>query len=276
MKNWISILLIMTTALCVDAQEAKTYQYKKLNGKLLELDVYQPSKKNATLAPVIVFFHGGGLVTGRKEQMRAQCVFFAERGFVAVSANYHLLAKGDPAAQSQVVQCIKDAKTAVRWVKKNAEKLGVDTSTLLLGGGSAGGFLATQVALNDDINEVSDNPEISTKVKALILYNPAYTPVKRFEPDVLNFVSETAPPSILFYGDQDKFLPGGEAFYNKLIYFNTPAELWFAKRENHGYFNKTGWNIATNIKAVNFLRRIGLAADSEEPEPSNFLLTAYQ
>lgn len=252
--------------------QVTTYSYKNVNGEQLKLDVYQSEIKSGQKSPVIILFHGGGLVTGNKEQMKVQCLFFSKRGFVTVSANYHLLPKGDPNAQSQVPQCIKDAKSAVRWVKENAEKLLVDTNMVLLGGGSAGGFLATEVALNNDINETSDNLKISTKAKALVLYNPAYIPEKRYNPSVLNFVSKSTPPSILFYGSEDKFKPGGEEFLKLLNQKDIASELWVAKGESHGFYNKEGWEQATNEKAINFLIKIGLAKGMQEKEPADFSL----
>lgn len=272
MKKISLIVVMMIAASCAFTQEISTYQYKNGNGEELKLDVYQPTTKSGHNAPVIILFHGGGLVTGNKEQMKEQCSFFSKRGFVAVSANYHLLPKDDPTAQSQVAQCIKDAKSAVRWVKENAKKLQVDTTMVLLGGGSAGGFLATEVALNNDINESSDNLAISTKAKALVLYNPAYIPEKRYNPSVLNFVSNSTPPSILFYGTEDKFKPGGEEFIKLLSEKNIVSELWVAKGEAHGFFNKNGWDKSTNIKAINFLRKIGLAQGTQEKDPADFLL----
>ncbi|WP_198342281.1 alpha/beta hydrolase [Pedobacter psychrophilus] len=271
MKKYALILFLMIATFTAFAQEVSTYQYKNINGEQLKLDVYQPSTKTGN-APVIIFFHGGGFVTGNKEQMKEQCLFFSERGFVTVSANYHLLPKGDPSAQSQVAQCIRDAKSAVRWIKENAEKLQLDTNMVLLGGGSAGGFLATEVALNNDINENSDNFKISTKAKALVLYNPAYIPEKRYNPNVLNLVNKLTPPSILFFGSEDKFKPGGEEFLKLLNQNKITSELWVAKGENHGFFNKEGWKEASNIKAINFLRKIGLAIGAQEKEPSDFAL----
>ncbi|OAQ37880.1 hypothetical protein A5893_16850 [Pedobacter psychrophilus] len=276
MKKYVFILFLMIATFFAFAQEVSTHQYKNINGEQLKLDVYQPTIKDAKKSSVIIFFHGGGLVTGKKEQMKEQCQFFSERGLVTVTANYHLLPKGDPNAQSQVEQCIRDAKSAVRWIKENAEKLQIDTNIVLLGGGSAGGFLATEVALNNDINEVSDNLKISTKVKALILYNPAYIPEKRYNPSVLNLVNKSTPPSILFFGSEDKFKPGGEEFLKLLNQHKIVSKLWVAKGENHGFFNKEGWKEASNVKAINFLRTIGLAKGAQEKEPSDFALIAIK
>lgn len=262
------ILLLIFVSQSIKAQKISTRVYKQIMGQDLSLDIYEPEKSvSPGKAPVIILFHGGGLVGGERSSLKYQCSFFAQRGLVAISPSYRLVPKGAQDIAAQVQLCIKDAKSAVRWVKQHGSELGIDTNRVFLGGGSAGGFLATEAALIDSINESSDDLRISTKARALILYNPAYIPETRYTPPSVNYISKASPPSILFYGNMDTYKPGGDNFYNKLAGLKIPAELWVAQGEKHAFYNKSGWNEATTRKAYNFLLKLKLLDGSRTAEP---------
>lgn len=271
-------IIIVLSILSPDiyAQKITTRVYKKIMGQDLSLDIYEPEAAIAPKKPVIILFHGGGLVGGDKKSLKYQCSFFANRGLVAISPSYRLVTKGAQDMESQVQQCIQDAKSAIRWVKQHAADFGIDSSMVFLGGGSAGGFLATEAALIDNINESSDDLKISTKAKALILYNPAYIPETRYTPSSVNYISKASPPSVLFFGSEDTYKPGGDKFYKELTKLKVPAELWVAKGEKHAFYNKTGWNEATTRKAYNFLLKMKLLKDDRSPESDTEYLLNLQ
>lgn len=234
------------------AQEKNTYVYKTVDEKELKLDVYLPDVPDLQVRPVIVFFHGGGFIIGSRSLHKYQCTYFAQRGMVAVSADYRLLSRGaDP--KTEVPKCIMDAKSAVRWVKQHAEKFNIDTNKLFLAGASAGGFLATAATLVQDVNENTDDLSISIDATALVLFNPAYTPETRYTPSMPSMVSKESPPAILFYGDQDRFKLGGDKFFNSLRQEKISASLWVAPGEDHSFYKLEGWNEATCNMAYNFL-----------------------
>ncbi len=251
------------------AQEKSTYVYKTVDKQRLKLDVYTPIASGQKQRPVIIFFHGGGFIIGTRELHKYQCAYFAQKGMVAVSADYRLLARGaNP--QTEVPKCIMDAKSAVRWVKQHAGKFNIDINRIFLSGASAGGFLATAAALNTDINEEADDLSITMNVAALILFNPAYTPEKRYTPSLLPYISRANPPTILFYGDQDKFKPGGDKFFNSLDKEKVVTEFWVARGETHSFYKKTGWNEETCRKAYNFLVKNKLIKGDREKDVPGF------
>jgi len=255
----------------IAAQQRSTHVYKTIAGKQLKLDVYTVETVGQTPKPVIIFFHGGGFIVGGRQLHADQCAYFVRKGIVAVSADYRLLAKGaNP--RTEVPKCIKDVKTAVRWVKLHAEEFNIDTSRVFLSGASAGGFLATAAALYRDINEDTDNLHVSVKAQALVLLNPAYTPQTRYTPSPEPYVSSACPPTIFFYGDQDKFKTGGKHFFNLLHQAAVPAEWWIADGENHSFYHKAGWNEAICKKSYNFLLKNELVMGEEEKEVPNFHL----
>ena len=101
--------------------------------------VYQPAVE--TPAPVLVFYHGGGWVTGTLDSVGSICRRLAERiGCVIVSVDYRL------APEHPFPAAVKDACDALEWVVENAAMLGIDRSSIAVGGSSAGGNLAAVAA----------------------------------------------------------------------------------------------------------------------------------
>jgi acetyl esterase/lipase len=107
--------------------------YKRVNGAVLTLDLYCPEKVSDRL-PVIVWIHGGGWRSGRKE--RCPAVALVQDGFAVASIDYRLTRTAPFPAQ------IEDCKAAVRWLRANAAKYNLDADRVGVWGMSAGGHLA--------------------------------------------------------------------------------------------------------------------------------------
>ena len=72
-------------------------------------------------------------------------------------------------------ECVQDGKSAVRWIRINAGRLGIDPDRIAAAGGSAGGHVAAATGICDGFDDSADkNPKISSKPNALILFNPVY------------------------------------------------------------------------------------------------------
>src|SRR6185503_3489625 len=93
----------------------------------------------------------------------------AARGMVAVTADYRVGSRH----QAKIVDCIRDAKSAVRYLRANAARLGIDPGRIAAGGGSAGGHLAAATGVIAALDEPAGNPAISSRPDALVLFNPA-------------------------------------------------------------------------------------------------------
>ena len=109
------------------------------NGKDL-LDIYMPEAADGV--PVIVFFHGGALRIGSKEFGRVVASRFVSAGIGVVSANYRLTPTVMHPAH------VRDAAAATAWVVKNIRRYGGDPGKVYVAGHSAGGYLATLLALD--------------------------------------------------------------------------------------------------------------------------------
>jgi lysophospholipase L1-like esterase/pimeloyl-ACP methyl ester carboxylesterase len=154
--------------------------------KLL-VDIYSPTADTLKKRPLVVFIHGGGFVNGDKGS--GYPILFstglAKRGYVSSSINYRLgieKPKNDTSYFESMYRGVQDAKAAIRFFRKNAEKYGIDTSRIYVMGGSAGSKVAMHLAYLDQ-NEVppyinttklgalegkSGNEGYSSKVKAVV------------------------------------------------------------------------------------------------------------
>ena len=180
--GWLAFLLPWVSALAANAPEeivTKTMTYKQVAGRELQVDVFQPSGSAPAgrPRPAIAFFHGGGWVFGDRTEFHGACRRYAEKGFVTFSFQYRLSIKADgsyPHPQVTLVESVKDARSAIRWLRANAAALGVDPRQIVVGGQSAGGQLAWSTVLCDGINEATDDLAISPCPTALLLYSSNY------------------------------------------------------------------------------------------------------
>ncbi len=144
-------------------------EYKNSAGSGLQLFYQLPNKIKPTKKyPVIIFIHGGAWTGGSASTFFSYAAYFAARNMVGVSIDYRLIKQpGD-----DIINCIADCKSAIRFIKKNAAPLHIDTNKIVICGESAGGHLAASMELLDGFNTESDDVAISTKPAALILLNP--------------------------------------------------------------------------------------------------------
>lgn len=133
-----------------------------------KLDLYLPRARGTNVrSPAMVLIHGGGWTGGNKAQAREIKVgsTLALAGYVCASVEYK---KEGPERWPTNLQ---DCKNAVRFLRKNAEKYGVDPENIGVMGGSAGGHLALMVAYTagaPELSPVAPYPGISDSVKACV------------------------------------------------------------------------------------------------------------
>jgi len=249
--------------------EIKTSEqlYRKTpQGELFMHLYYPPDWKASDKRPTIVFFFGGGWKNGSHTQFMPQSQYFASRGLVCACADYRIESKHKTTPDA----CVEDAKAAVRWMRANANRLGIDPNKLIASGGSAGGHLAAATALCEGFDAKDDNTKISCKPNALVLFNPALNltggkrPVtnaagqdisRDFSPTL--FLKKGAPPTIIFFGTADVLIAHGDEFLKKSAPLGNRCELYTAADMPHGFFNRSPWNEVTAHKADEFLASLG-------------------
>lgn len=255
----------------------KVYTYKEVDGVKREMEVFFPKNHASAKKPVpaIIFFHGGGWSGGSRKSFSYHCNYFAERGIVAATVTYRLTTKKDKATmkgkESPKRLCIPDVKSAIRWYKQQAEELGIDPKSIIIGGGSAGGHISLIATNNPRLNDPQDPKGFDTSVVAYVLFNPALTQAdaKDKEIDVIQHLKPGTAPAIAFFGDKDKWLKGWKPAYAKWKGLkDTSIEVHIAKGEGHAFFNKQPWLDLTLLEADKFLQKQGLLeGESTLPKP---------
>lgn len=120
----------------------------------LKLDVFSPSGDTMKKRPVVVFIHGGGFQNGNRKLALGQrfCLGFVKKGYIAVSISYRLGVE-DPKSDKEYAEAMyraqQDARTAIRFLKGNAEQWGIDTGQVFITGTSAGAMTALATAFMD-------------------------------------------------------------------------------------------------------------------------------
>ncbi len=120
--------------------DLKTVTYSSPGGKDLAMDLYLPQRGGKKL-PVIVFLHGGGWFGGTRKTGPDFKRFFAQDGFAMAAIDYRLTPSITFPSDAE------DVKTAIRWLKANADTYGLDPNRIGLWGTSAGAHLAAIAAL---------------------------------------------------------------------------------------------------------------------------------
>jgi acetyl esterase len=248
-------IAIMTLALpfaglaqLVKFKGAQAHQYKQVGDTKLFLHVFSPKDKvDGRKRPAIVFFFGGGWVGGTPKQFEPHCRYLASRGMVAITAEYRVRSRN----KTTPFECVMDGKSAIRWVRANAAKLGVDPHRIAAGGGSAGGHVAAATGNCPKLEEKGEDLKISSKPDALVLFNPVYDNSKngygydRVKPrwkeiSPMHNLRKGAPPTIVFLGTKDKLIPvsTGEEYQKRMKAVGSRSELHLYKDAPHGFFNK--------------------------------------
>jgi len=111
--------------------DPKRVVYKTIDGHELALHVFEPPEcATNEKRPAIVFFFGGGWNKGTPSQFYPHCEHLSSLGMVAMSAEYRIKSKHG----TTPFECVKDAKSAVRWIRSHADELGIDPHRIAAGG----------------------------------------------------------------------------------------------------------------------------------------------
>jgi acetyl esterase/lipase len=122
--------------------------YDEVDGEPLRYDLYRP-RGVRNLAPGVVFFHGGGWAYGDPSQAAGNGLHFARAGIATVSLSYRLAPAHRFPAQ------LDDVRRGLRYVRRNAETLGIDPARLVLLGLSAGAHLVMLAHLARGVNALA-------------------------------------------------------------------------------------------------------------------------
>jgi dienelactone hydrolase len=181
------------------------------NPKTLTLDLYQPTGDTQTKRPAIVWIHGGAFHGGDKtsQPFPKLATQFAQRGYVAASINYRLLATDKcagvhPPPASCVAAAIEaqhDAQAAVRWLRAHATEYGIDPTRIAVGGGSAGADTALLVGAHSEDPGSSGTPNESSKVGGVVSISGV------LPHEGQDLLTSDDAPTLWFVGSEDPLIP---------------------------------------------------------------------
>ena len=244
--NFIIICNFLLSSSLVKSQvQHKEITFKKVEGTDLKLHIFGPKeeKENQNKA-AIVFFFGGGWVGGTPEQFYPHCEHLSKKGMLAISAEY----RTEKSHGTTPFQCVEDGKSAVRWIRKNSKKLGVDPNKIVAAGGSAGGHVAACTGIIKGFETGDLN--ISSRPQALVLFNPVCDTSlngygnkkvgKKWRSiSPLHHAINSTTPTCIFHGTADTTVPLKNVLeLQKAIQGQKiKCELHTYKGAKHGFFN---------------------------------------
>ncbi len=222
--------------------------YASVNGSELRLDVYEPAGRGTETHPAVLLIHGGGWTSFDKSTMHGMGQFLARSGFVAFSVDYRLC----HGAENRWPAQLDDVQRAVRWVRANAAKYGVNPDHVGAFGHSAGAQLAALLGME----ETRDNSDpalakYSSRVQAVVDVSGPSDFTTDHDPDgdafLANFlgadyskhpevwreaspafhVSKVDAPFLIMHGTQDPDVPMSQSqeLFEKLQSAGVPVSL---------------------------------------------------
>lgn len=229
--------------------------YKTVDGYDLDIHIFLPdSVDNTKRSPVMVYFSGGSWTKGNPEWAFYNCASYAKKGWVGVSVEYRLADRHE----TTPFEAVKDARSAIRWLRMNADTYNIDTTRIVATGNSAGGHLVLTTALANECNEDSDNLNYSAAPNLLLINSGVYdlyaegntdwitrdlsdkSLAKKISP--IHLLRKGLPPMLIIHGTNDQSVDytSAKAFANEMeklgndFEFYTlegaPHAIWFDRR----------------------------------------------
>ena len=295
MKKTITLTTALLAPLALQAQEKKgPYEsnfelpdsraevYKTIGDVKLKIYIYEPKgHKAGAKRPAIVFFFGGGWRGGTPKQFQEHCRYLASKGMVAMTADYRVSSRQG----TKPFHCVRDGKSAVRWVRQNAKRLGVDPDHIAAGGGSAGGHVAGCTGTLPKHDEPGEDAKVSSVPNAMVLFNPVLITAKAeglkafggkldrlaerlgvedsMTMSPYHNIRKGLPPTLVLHGKADTTVPysTAEAYVKQVTKTGLRAELAGYDDMPHGFFNLGRYDnkmfLATVTRMHEFLGSLG-------------------
>lgn len=239
--------------------------YGEAGGQKLRLDVFLPAAKPGRLRAAVLTLHGGAWRAGSKEESHDFAKMLAKEGYVTFAVGYRL---ATPEGNHWPAQ-LDDVQRAVRWVRENAARYGIDPQRIGAAGGSAGGHLVACLATMDtrdnsdpalagyssrvacivdmcgptDLTEdfapkVKQGAWCNEQVAVLLGGTPAQVPGAARSASPLLHVDKRSAPALIIHGRNDELVPldNAERFAAALRENGVEARL-FLHDEGHGVEN---------------------------------------
>ena len=249
----------------------KDLSYAHTDNPKQQLDLMLPAVRTSKgPLPVIVFIHGGGWRNGDKSGGHRELQPYVESGeYAGVSVAYRLSKEAKWPAQ------IHDCKAAIRWIRGNAEKYGIDPNRIGVMGTSAGGHLVSMLGTTAGVDrfegKLGEYLDQKSDVQCVInLFGPSDFLTMNDYPSAIDHLGEKSPesqllgktvkehpmeakdvsplthvsqddaPMLHIHGKKDPLVPWqqSEVFHNALLKVKVESETLFIPDGRHGGFKK--------------------------------------
>lgn len=254
--------------------------YGNAAGYLLFLDLYRPEPLPSQALPVVMYIHGG--MWRRGDKALSSDPFLAQTGrYMVASINYRRSDQAIFPAQ------LHDAKAAVRWLRANAQRLGIDPQRIGVWGHDAGGHLASllgvtgteaslegnngspeqpshvqavvAVAAPSDLSQLGDWHDEPDSPESLLVGGALPTrPELVQQANPLNYLNQPAPPFLLIHGEQDQTVPVGQSLMlqQALQAANAEVELLLLPEAEHNFGANSPYLQQINQQILAFFDRV--------------------
>jgi len=259
---------IANHAVPASVREIKNITYVRYGKRALQLDLYLPNIATQQ-KPGIVFVHGGGWRAGFRTNFTPMAIGLAERGYVAATISYRL------SPEAQYPAAVHDVKAAIRWLRKNAKKYGVNPEQIAVSGGSAGGQIANLVGVTNGLekfDQQTKSSRVSSEVQAIVNIDGLSdftSEAARFHEDdprknqsaagtwfggryaektalwheasPLFYVNKTTPPVLFLISAQERFSLGHKEMIEKMKPFGIPYQVTKIPDSPHSFWLFDPW-----------------------------------
>lgn len=257
--------------------EFRDVVYKNTGSRNLHLDVYRPADVSRNeLLPAVLMVHGGGWISGDKSLLYFMATHLAANNFVTISVEYRL------SPEAQYPAAVYDIKTAIKWVKDNAEEWGIDKDKVAILGTSAGGQLAALAGATADdpkFEDPADSSKTSTKVQVIVDVDGVLAFIhpdseegtvagkwlggdKRqardtwIEASVLTHIDNNTPPMLFIGSSFPRFLAGREDVIDILDEHGTYHQTHLFEDAPHSFWLFNPWFKPTMEQTIEFLNDV--------------------
>ena len=243
-----------------------------LNMHLLRPHHPDAAQKTDKKLPTLLWIIGGGFQSCASLFYTPEMAYFVKHGYQVAMIEYRVGGEGTFPAS------VMDVKTAVRFLRANADKFGVDSEKIAVMGGSAGGYLAAMLGTTSGqaVFETAEWAGFDSSVKAVIdLFGPADLSLMRKDRRIQNFlgtneqsmemtlqlsnpichISEKTAPFLLFHGTEDSVVPyqQSQLLYDALQKHEIPSDFYLIQGAGHA--SDEFWQEETKEIILDFLNK---------------------
>ncbi len=291
-KEWEKTLVILSYELYANIPifefsadnviEHRNLVFAEYPNKKLELDLFLPEEPLDKPMPCVVCIHGGGWRVNRRIWFEPFAKYLASKGIAAVTIDYRML----PAVE--IIDCVYDCKVAVRWVRANAEKYGIDPDRIGALGASAGAHLTALLATTANVPELEGsggNQGVSSAIQAGVGFaTPAFKMGSESSREARKFglttedmklispyenISSDSAPLYLVQGTADETVDtqNSQDLYDRYKEVGAYVKLKWIPDKGHDFYEGTDLGIELATKF--FKKQFGLEKDIENSSVSS-------